>query len=309
MERSALEGLIPAIVTPMTVDFKIDEAALRAYLAWIAEQRPSAIAINTDAGEGPHMTPDEKRRNLVIAHEVLGGRVPVVAGLGAPTTHLAVDAAKDARDAGASALLVFPQTAFRGARGADPVIIAYHEAVAQAGLPMIIFQLQPALGGTEYPPETLARLVEIDQVVAIKEATFDAVKYVETVSLLRSLPKRIAILTGNDNFILESFVLGGDGALIGMGAVATREQVEMIAAARRGDWPTASRIYERLQPLIRCAVAQPVRDYRARIKEALVVQGVLPRAVVRPPLLPLTPEARLQVRQAVEASGLMPVAR
>jgi 4-hydroxy-tetrahydrodipicolinate synthase len=309
MERRALEGLIPAVVTPMTEDFSIDEGALRAYLAWIAEQGPSAIAINTDAGEGPHLTPEEKRRNLVIAREVLGDRLPIVAGLGAPHTRLAVDAAKDARDTGASALLVFPQTAFRGARGADPVIIAYHEAVARAGLPMIIFQLQPALGGTEYPPETLARLVDIDEVVAIKEATFDAVKFVDTVALLRSLPKRIAILTGNDNFILESFVLGGDGALIGMGAVATREQATMIAAARRGEWSAAFQIYQRLQPLIRCTFAQPVRDYRARLKEALVVQGVLPRATVRPPLLPLSPEARADVRAAVDAAGLAPVHR
>jgi 4-hydroxy-tetrahydrodipicolinate synthase len=309
MDRSALEGLIPAIVTPMTAEHMVDEAALRRYLEWIADQGPSAIAINTDAGEGPHMTPDEKRRNLTIAREVLGDRVPLIAGLGAPHTRLAVDAAKEARDAGAAGLLVFPQTAFRGARGADAVIVGYHEAVARAGLPMVIFQLQPALGGTEYPPETITRLVDIDQVVAIKEATFDAVKYVETVTLLRSLPRRIAILTGNDNFILESFVLGGDGALIGMGAVATREQADMIAAARRGEWTVAFRLYERLQPLIRAAFAPPVREYRARLKEALVVQGILPSSAVRPPLLPLDAAAKQTVRQAVGAAGLMPVAR
>jgi 4-hydroxy-tetrahydrodipicolinate synthase len=309
MEPSALEGLIPATVTPMTADGAVDEQALGRYLEWLAEQRPAALAINTDAGEGPHMTADEKRGNLLAARRVLGDRLPVVAGLGAPNTHLAVEAAKEARDAGASALLVFPQTAFRGARGADPVIIAYHEAVARVGLPMIIFQLQPTLGGTEYPPETLTRLVEIDEVVAIKEATFDAVKYAETVALLRSLPKRIAVLTGNDNFILESFLLGGDGALIGFGAVATREQVEMIAAAKRGDWPAAFRIYERLQPLIRCAFEPPVRDYRARIKEALVAQGVIPSSAVRPPLQPLDEEARRKVRAAVRAGGLVVVTR
>lgn len=308
MERSALEGLIPAIVTPMTPEFRVDEAALRRYLAWIAAQGSSAIAINTDAGEGPHLAPDEKRRNLTIAAEVLGGRVPLVAGLGAPYTALALEAAREARGEGASALLVFPLTAFRGARGEDAVILAYHETVARVGLPMIIFQLQPALGGTEYPPETLARLTEIDEVVAIKEASFDAVRFTETVALLRGLPRQIAILTGNDNFILESFLLGSDGALIGMGAVATREQVEMIAAARRGDWPAAFRLYDRLQPLIRCTFAPPVRDYRARIKEALVVQGLLPSATVRPPLQPLDAGVRQQVREAVLVAGLVPVA-
>ncbi|MDR7420056.1 MAG: dihydrodipicolinate synthase family protein [Armatimonadota bacterium] len=182
MNRSALEGLIPAVVTPMTADFSVDEPWLRRYLAWIATQGPSAIAINTDAGEGPHLTAAEKRRNLEIARDVLGDRVPIIAGLGAPNTRLAVEAAQEARDAGASGLLVFPQTAFRGASGADPVIIGYHEAVARVGLPMVIFQLQPALGGTEYPPETLSRLVEIDEVVAIKEATFDAVTNTRSIS-------------------------------------------------------------------------------------------------------------------------------
>ncbi len=309
MDRRVLEGLIPAIVTPMTAEYAIDKAALRRYLEWIARQGPTAIAINTDAGEGPHLTPDEKRQNLEVAREALSDRLPIIAGLGAPNTRLAEDAAKEARDGGAAGLLVFPQTAFRGAQGADPVIINYHEALARVGLPMVIFQLQPALGGTEYPPETLARLVEIDQVVAIKEATFDAVKYVETVALLRGLPKRIAILTGNDNFILESFVLGGDGALIGMGAVATREQAEMIAAARRGDWTEAFRLYGRLQPLIRAAFAPPVRDYRARLKAALVAQGILPTAVVRPPLLPLDDAGMRRIREAVEAVGLMAVPR
>ncbi len=306
LDRRALEGLIPAIVTPMKADYQVDEGALREYLGWIAGQGPSAIAINTDAGEGPHMTAEEKRRNLLVASDLLGGRLPLVAGLGAPNTALAVEAAKEARDSGASALLVFPLTAFRGARGEDGVIVTYHEAVASVGLPMVIFQLQPALGGTEYPSETLARLVEIDEVVAIKEATFDAVKYTETVALLRGLRKRIAVLTGNDNFILESFVLGGDGALIGMGAVATREQAEMIAAAKRHDMNEAFRIYDSLQPLIRCAFAQPVRDYRGRIKEALVALGVIPSAVVRPPLQPIGEATRAEIREALSAAGILP---
>lgn len=308
MQPRDLEGLIPAIVTPMTTDGRIDEPALRRYLEWIAGQGPVAVAVNTDAGEGPHLTPEEKRRILRVAREVLGDRLPIVAGLGGVNTAAAVDAAREARDEGASALLVFPLTAFRGARGVDPVIVGYHEAVARVGLPMVLFQLQPALGGTEYPAETLVRLVELDPVVAIKEATFDAVKYTETVALLRGLPKRIAILTGNDNFILESFLLGGDGALIGFGAVATREQVEMIAAVKRADYTTAFRIYDRLRPLIRACFAPPVRDYRARIKEALAAQGVLPSAAVRPPLVPLADEARRQVRDAVAAAGLAAVA-
>ena len=112
----------------------------------------------------------------------------------------------------------------------------YHRAIAEATpLPMVLFQLQPALGGVIFSKETLLKLVSIPNVVAIKEASFDAVRFVETVRVLSEGPKRIQILTGNDNFILESFVLGAHGALIGFGTIAIAEQLEMLARLRDGD--------------------------------------------------------------------------
>ena len=70
--------------------------------------------------------------------------------------------------------------------------------------------------------------------VAIKEASFDARRFVDVARLLEDLPRPITLLTGNDNFILESFMLGATGALIGFGAVMTREQVDMIDAWKAG---------------------------------------------------------------------------
>src|SRR6266853_3579788 len=148
-----LDGLIPATVLPMDADGRIDEPALRSYIGWIVEQGPVALAINVDTGEGPHLTHDEKIRVLEIVNDVTD--LPIVAGLAGPSTEAAVRQARDFRAAGADALLVFPIPAYLSEPLYVRVPVAYHEAIAQVGLPMILFQLQPALGGLNFEPDAL----------------------------------------------------------------------------------------------------------------------------------------------------------
>ena len=93
---------------------------------------------------------------------------------------------------------------------------------------MIAFQLQPALGGVIFSEETLKRIAAIPQVVALKEASFDARLYLQTRRMIERLERPIDLLTGDDNFIYESFVMGGEGALIGFGTLATAMQVQMV---------------------------------------------------------------------------------
>jgi 4-hydroxy-tetrahydrodipicolinate synthase len=298
-----LDGLIPAIVLPMDADEQIDEPALRSYVSWVAGQGPVALAINVDTGEGPHLTHDEKLRIVRIVREVTD--LPIVAGLAGPSTAAAVRQATDLRAAGADALLVFPIPAYLS-QPLDPrVPVAYHQAVAEAGLPMILFQLQPALGGVNFETDTLLAMASIDGVVAIKEASFDARRFVDTARLLEGLPRRITLLTGNDNFILESFMLGATGALIGFGAVMTREQVDMIDAWRAGDVETAQALGRRVQRLADVVFAAPVGDYRVRLKECLRILGVLENATVRRPLLPISDEERASLATVLADVGLL----
>jgi 4-hydroxy-tetrahydrodipicolinate synthase len=300
-----LKGITPATVLPMTADGQIDEPELRTYVRWIATQGIRAVAVNVDTGEGPHLWPEEKLRVIRIYREELDGRnIPIVAGLGASFTAQAVKNARDARDAGADALLVFPISDYLGQPLSPEIPYRYHKAVAEAaGLPLIIFTLQPALGGTNYSDETLRRLIEIPEVVAIKEALFDAKRFREIVDVVRSAPRRITVLTGNDNFIWESYLLGAEGALLGACAVTTRTHVEVHAAAMRGDWPAAREKGDRIQKLVDAMFAPPVRDYRARAKEILVMQGIIKSAHVRPPLLPIGAEDRQALKRALEAAG------
>lgn len=313
MHELDLRGLIPATVLPLTADHEIDEPSLRAYIRWLLGfEGLQGLAANMDTGEGPHLSRDEKRRVLEIYADEVQGRVPVLVGIGGPYTAAACELARDAERAGASGIVVFPIPVFAGDPLPAEVPYAYHAAIADAvSLPMVLFQLQPSLAGVLFSRETLLRLIGIPNVVAIKEASFDAVRYIETRRILDEAPRRIQFLTGNDNFILESFLLGGEGALIGFGTIAIAEQIEMIRLAKAGEIAAAQRINDAVvKPLSDALFATPVRDYRARMKEALRQIGVIPSARMRPPLLDLTPDAveavttaLSRVRLAVPASA------
>jgi len=308
MHETNLAGIIPAIVTPMVDEDRLDLAAVGPYVRWLADQGAVALAVNVDTGEGPHLAPAERRAMLETVGEALDGRAAIVAGVGGPSTRDAVANARDARDAGADALLVFPIGAFLSQPLRPDVVYRHHAAIAEAvDLPLILFQLQPALGGTLYPPAVLDGLLEIPSVVAIKEASFDPLRYLELRARLRAADRRILLLTGNDNFIAESMLLGADGALLGFATLGTAEHVALLGAARAGDMALVAKLGERLQRLADVVFAPPVVDYRARTKEALRCLGAIPSTVVRPPLLPVDDDERERIRRAVAAAGLAPM--
>jgi len=304
MEQLNLRGIIPACVVTFDANGKFDEAQYRRYLQWLLPQGPVALAINADTGEGPHLWPDEREQVLRVAVDEAGD-VPVIAGLSAMFTEQAVVEGKRARDAGARGLLMFPIPAYQGLP-LDPAIpVAYHEAVAQGvGLPMVAFQLQPALGGVIFSEEILRRVAAIDNVVAIKEASFDARLYLLMRRMIEQLERPIDLLTGDDNFIYESFVMGAEGALIGFGTLATAEQVEMVALTKQDRWAEARAIWERILPLEEVVYGSPVRDYRARTKVALKELGVIESTSMRPPLTAVPDEQARPIRAALEAAGL-----
>ena len=98
-------------------------------------------------------------------------------------------------------------------------------------------------------------------------------------------------------------MLGAQGALIGFGAVAIQQQVDLVTHALAGRHDQARRIMDRLTPLVDAIFAPPVRNYRARAKAALVMQGIIDRETVRPPLLPISDAERERIRVALVAAG------
>ena len=300
-----LRGIIPACVITFDADGRFDEAAYRRYLQWLLPQGPVALAINADTGEGPHLRPEEREQVLRAAVDEAGAvpvdRRPLGAIHGAGGR--GGEAGPGRRRA---ALLVFPIPAYQGTP-LDPAIpVAYHEAIARGcDLPLVAFQLQPALGGVIFSEEILRRIAAIDSVIALKEASFDARLYLQTRRMIERLERPIDLLTGNDNFILESFVMGAEGALIGFGTLATDLQVEMVREARAGRWDAARAIWERILPLEELVFGSPVRDYRSRTKVALRELGVIEETAVRPPLLPIAEAETGAIRATLAAAGLL----
>jgi 4-hydroxy-tetrahydrodipicolinate synthase len=291
----------------MTPSGEPDEPALRSFIRWISAQGPVALAINADTGEGPHLTHAEKLRVLEVVREETD--LPLVAGIAGPFTAQAVQQARDYQAAGASALLVFPIPAYLSTPLNPEIPLDYHRRIAEVGLPLILFQLQPALGGVNFDVETLRRLIEIDGVVAMKEASFDARRYIDTFRMVEQTAKyqrgEFTYLTGNDNFILESFILGCTGALIGFGSIMVAEQVAMIDAWRDGRIDEARELGRRVQRLADVIFAAPVADYRVRLKEGLRILGVLEDTSVRRPLLALDEDQKRAVQAALDEVGLL----
>jgi len=311
MQNLNLEGIIPAVIVPMRQDYSIDFAAFRRYLEWVISQGPVGLAVNVDTGEGPYLTPEERVQVIQTAREVAAGRCAIVAGVGGPGTLTAISNAKAAREAGADALLVFPTPAFLNDPLDGRIAYDYHRAIADAsGLPLIVFQLGPIFGGVNYPPEALTRLLELPQVMGLKDASFDAQRFLLTRDLVRQAGHSITLLTGNDNFLLESFLMGAQGGLLGYAAVGVGLLVELLEAVKKEDIAKAVAMQGRVQGFCDYIYGRPIGDYRARCKVALAHMGLLApeQTYVRPPYLSLWQAEMDVARQAVEAAGLLAIA-
>jgi 4-hydroxy-tetrahydrodipicolinate synthase len=301
-----LQGIVAAPFLPMRPDYAIDCAALGSYMCWIAAQKPTAIAMNMDASEGPSLSRDEQLEVLRVCREAIGGALPLVSGLIAASTADAVAWGVELRQAGADALAVFPPfPVFLGNPVPTEMIYRYHKAIGDGvGLPLIAFQF-PKAWGPDFPPDCLRELVKIRELVGLKEASFDTTKTIETIATAKTLPRKLGIMTGSDTFILEAMIMGCDGALIGFAGTATAELVAMHRAVVARDFAAAFAIWERLGPLARFCWRAPIRDYRPRMKELLKLQGLIPHAAVRPPQLGVDDAERAELRRLAMQAGLI----
>jgi 4-hydroxy-tetrahydrodipicolinate synthase len=311
MKDINLKGVVPAVILPMSADYKPDYPAFAQYLEWIIAENAVAVAVNMDTGEGPQLNAAERRKAVETAVRVANGRVRVVAGVMGGSTLDAVDTARAYQDAGADGLVVFPNAAFRNDPLDPQVAYTYHKAIADAtGLPIILFQLAPVFGGVNFSREVLLKVFEIPEVVAIKEASFDAQYFSFTKQTLDKSGRDITLLTGNDRFIFESFLLGAEGALLGFCAVGCGMVAEMLSNFQRGRISEAAAMRPRVQGFADFIYQDPVLDYRVRCKAALAQLGVIDRSLiyVRPPMLQVSDEMYDQIGKALQQAGMVPMA-
>src|SRR6201993_536309 len=284
-------GVIPAVLLPFHTDFSIDEASFRAHLRDVASvQGLSAITVNAHSTEVASCTLDEQRRVMEIAGEEVGAKLPVIHGVWADGSLEAARIARQAQAGGASALLVFPPAPFTLGQSAE-MALAHFKTIADASdLPIIVFQY-PLATGQGYPRETLLRLVEqVPSIRAIKDWAGNVPQHEMHIRLLQTLPRPVNVLTTHSAWLFSSLVLGGNGLLSGSGSVIADLQSQLFSAVQANDLATARAVNDRIYPLAKVFYADPWADMHNRMKEALVLLGRLPRAVVRPPLAKLKRE-------------------
>jgi 4-hydroxy-tetrahydrodipicolinate synthase len=300
------QGVIPAVLLPFHEDLSIDEPSFRAHLRDVAAvEGLSAITINAHSTEVASCTFDEQKRVLAITQDEIGGRLPIVHGVYAEGSLEAARIARMAAEGGAAALLVFPPGPFTMGQRPEMVVEHFRRVADAAGLPIIAFQY-PLAGGQGYPLATLLKIIEaVPAVRAIKDWCASPQLHERQIRTLQSLDPQVNVLTTHSSWLMSSLVMGANGLLSGSGSVIADLQARLFRAVRANDLATAREINERIWPTAEAFYAEPWVDMHNRMKEALVMMGRLPRAVVRPPLVKI-PQAEIErIRDALIAAGLL----
>ena len=299
-------GVIPAVLLPFNEDLSIDEASYRAHLKDVGSvEGLSAITVNAHASEVASCTFDEQRRVLEITQDEIGKRIPVVNGIYAEGSLEAARLAHMAHEGGASALLVFPSGIFSFGQRPEMALEHFRRIAGASDLPLIAFQY-PLAGGQGYPLATLIKIIEaVPTVRAIKDWSANPQLHERQIRVLQSRSPAVNVLTTHSAWLMSSLVLGCNGLLSGSGSVIADLQAQLWRAVQANDLAEARRLNDRIWPTAEVFYSEPWVDMHNRMKEALVLLGKLPRAVVRPPLMKLPAAEIERIRRALAAAGLL----
>ena len=304
-------GVIPACLLPFHDDLSIDEAEYRRHLLDVAAVPDlAALTVNAHASEVATCSLEEQRRVLDLTLDAVGDRLPIVHGVYADGSGPAARIARAAQAGGSAALLVFPSYVLSGGGQLRPeMALAHVKTIADASdLPLILFQY-PAATGVQYPLETLLRLAEeVPTVRAIKDWCNDPMLHERQIQVLQGLRRPVNVLSTHSSWLMGSLTMGCKGLLSGAGSVIADLQMALWRAIQAQDLPAAQAVNRRIYPLAQAFYAAPFLDMHNRMKEVLVMQGRLRRAVVRPPLVKLGAAELARLREAAQQAGL-PLAR
>jgi 4-hydroxy-tetrahydrodipicolinate synthase len=300
------QGVIPALLLPFHEDLSIDEASFRAHVRDVAAvEGLSAITINAHSTEVASCSLDEQKRVLAIAMDEVGAKLPIVNGVYAEGSLEAARIAKMATEGGAAALLVFPPGPFTMGQRPEMAVEHFRRVAGASDLPIIAFQYPPA-GGQGYPLETLLKIVEaVPTVRAIKDWCASPQLHERQIRTMQSLNPPVNVLTTHSSWLLSSLALGCKGLLSGSGSVIADLQAKLFRAVRANDLEAARAINDRIWPTAEAFYAEPWVDMHNRMKEALVLLGKLPRAVVRPPLVKISHAEIERIKKALVAASLL----
>jgi len=290
-----LEGSMTALATPFR-DGKLDEAAYTALIEYQIANGTSVLIPMGTTGEAVTMTAPERRRAIQLCIQVNKGRAKVFAGAGSNSTAETIEGVAVARELGADgALVVTPYYNTPTQAG----LVEHYRLVAKAhpGFPLMAYNV-PGRTGVDMLPETVKRLLEVKEVVALKEATGNILR---TLDVFEQVGDRMTLLSGDD-FVVAPFIFsGGKGVVSVSSNVAPRKMADLCAAALAGDIAGARRHQLELQPLHRLLF---IESNPIPVKMALHQMGMF-GTEIRPPLTPMTDANAAKLEEELRKLGLL----
>ena len=293
--KTQLQGSMVALVTPMLANGDIDYPRLADLIDWHIEQGTDCLVAVGTTGESATLSMQEHSDVIRFFVKHVNGRIPVIAGTGANNTLEAIQLTSEAKEAGADcALLVAPYYNKPTQEG----LFQHYKAIAEAvDMPQMLYNV-PGRTVVDIAQETVERLANIENIVAIKDATGS----VERGKLLiEALGDSIVVLSGDDGTALELMKHGAKGNISVTANIVPKAMSQVFNAALEGDFETATKIHDTIAPLHKLMF---VESSPIPVKYALNKMGKIEQGI-RLPLVWLNEQYHDQVDAGLRAAGLV----
>ncbi len=295
-KKIKIEGIIPALVTPMNEDESINEDGLRKIIEYVIKGGVHGIFVCGSQGESYALTDDEKKRVISTALEASAGRVPIYVGTGMITTSESVKMTKMAKELGADAVSVI--TPYFISLSQKELIDHYKLIAESAGdMPVLLYN-NPMRTGINISAETVVKLAESQNIVGMKDSSADLIQTMTYIDATRGMD--FSVLVGNDASIFAAIVSGGKGAVAATANIAPSMIVGIFDAIKSGDIEKARKLQYKLLPIRK---AFSLGTFPIVIKEAMNMMG-LPAGPARKPVQNLSTEKRQELMKVLINAGL-----
>ena len=285
-----LQGSIVALVTPFK-DGKVDETSLRGLIRWHLQQGTDGILVLGTTGEAATLEKEERKRVMEIALEEAKGKVPLIVGTGTNNTARVLEYTKLAEEMGFDAALIV--TPYYNKPTQNGLYAHYSYIAKQTKIPIILYNV-PGRTSVNLLPDTTAKLAEIENIIAIKEACGDIKQVTE---LLMKCPKDFIVLSGDDFTALATVFLGGKGVISVVANVTPKEMAALMRYALNGDIAKANELNLYLYPLYK---AMFIETNPVPAKYTLWLMGKIETPEVRLPLAGLTESSAEQLKKLLQ---------
>lgn len=284
-----------AIVTPFNEDFSINYEVFEKMLDFQLDNGTDAIIVAGTTGEASTQTDEEQLELIRFAVDHVDGRVPVIGGAGSNDTRHGVELTKGVQEAGADAVLSV--TPYYLKTNQSGLVAHYKEIAGAIDLPIILYDV-PGRTGMTIESSTLPALLEIDNIVAIKDAVGDLAK---TVGNVQATDGKIDMYSGNDDVVVPLMSMGGKGVISVLANIAPQAVHDMVQAALDGDFAKAAKIQADYKPLIDVLFQEP---NPIPVKEALKYIG-FETGPARLPLGEPSDQTKEDLKREMKAVGLI----